>query len=482
MNRCLTAAFVTLALSAVALAQEGLPANHPPTGKAPPLTEEVEKAGLPANHPPMGKAPPLREGAEVPPNHPPVGGSAPPLSDAQKNAPPPASHPPMSAGSDTDTDELLKQFEAGGGSTKDKTFEVAAAVGKLYFKKGRYQDAAKALAEADQKAAETRSFFLAQRKKAASSLPAPEEAGCPPGTKAPLTALLEAAKEKAKAGQSAAAAACARAALEPVLEVEDYQARAAVLTSDSAGAAKHYDWILQVDDRNEAGLYGKAALLLDTKSNEVKALGESKKLWERYLAAHPRAPRTPRALKLKTQVDELIAAGGATKWAEKRAADAKIAAARLPKARPPMARGPFQQQGGGQAGPGPLSQEMVDAVRNTERTPELEQGLAKLVEEGEEHLAHARFQDALDIYKRVVPFQPENGRAKAGMAWALVGLQRQPMADNIWSVAVRSDVSAVDKLGDTLKSKGDAAGAKALWTKLAATSPDYAPKLQSKLQ
>ena len=121
-----------------------------------------------------------------------------------------------------------------------------------------------------------------------------------------------------------------------------------------------------------------------------------------------------------------------------------------------------------------LTPDMVDAVKNTELTPEVVQGLGKLVEEGEEHLAHARFQEALDAYKRVVPFQPDNGRAKAGMAWALVGLNRQPMADRIWGVAVQSDAAAVDHLGDTLQAKGDGASAQALWKKLAQTSPPYA--------
>jgi hypothetical protein len=81
----------------------------------------------------------------------------------------------------------------------------------------------------------------------------------------------------------------------------------------------------------------------------------------------------------------------------------------------------------------------------------------------------------------VVPFQPDNGRAKAGMAWALVG-KGSPMADRIWGVAVGSDAAAVEKLGDTLLAKGDAKGAKALWAKLLQSAPDYPNKaaLQAK--
>lgn len=89
----------------------------------------------------------------------------------------------------------------------------------------------------------------------------------------------------------------------------------------------------------------------------------------------------------------------------------------------------------------------------------------------------------MDAYRRVVPFEPENGRAKAGMAWALVGLNRQPMADRVWSVAVQADPQAVETLGDTLAKKGNAKDARALWAKLAETAPAYAEKanLQKKL-
>jgi hypothetical protein len=62
-----------------------------------------------------------------------------------------------------------------------------------------------------------------------------------------------------------------------------------------------------------------------------------------------------------------------------------------------------------------------------------------------------------------------------------VGLGR-PMADRIWGVAVSSDAAAVEKLGDTLQARGDGRGAKALWTKLLSSAPDYPNKasLQAK--
>ncbi len=419
-------------------------------GNAPPLGPGAEEKPLPPNHPPM-QAPPLGPGGEkqpLPPNHPPT--QAPPLS-----------------GAPGDGEDLLKRVDAAGDlSGKEKTFEVAAALGKLYYGRARYADSAKALAEAEEKGEEARALFLAQRKKAG-ALSSPEEAGCPaPGAGSAYQVLLTAAKEKAKAGQAKSAATCARVALDAVLEVQELRARNAMVSGDPAGALKSYDRILEVDDAHAAALFGRGAVLLETKGDDLKALGETKRSWTKYLASHPAGARAAAVRSLLGQVEVLLAAGGTTKLAQKRAEDAHLAAAKLPKA----------------VAPPTLTPQMMEAVQNTERTPELEQGLAKLVEEGEEHLARQRFQDALDVYKRVVPFQPQNSRAQAGMAWALVGLNRQPMADRVWSVAVGTDASAVDRLGDVLLTKGDAAGAKSLWTKLSASAPAYAEKLKSKLQ
>jgi tetratricopeptide (TPR) repeat protein len=120
-------------------------------------------------------------------------------------------------------------------------------------------------------------------------------------------------------------------------------------------------------------------------------------------------------------------------------------------------------------------------MENVERTPELEAQLTQTVERGEELLARGRFDEALQAYRQVMPLRPD-GRVKAGLAWTLVGLGK-PTADRVWGVAVSADPAAVDQLGETLKAKGDAKGAKALWTKLATSAPDYAARtsLQAKL-
>jgi tetratricopeptide (TPR) repeat protein len=455
-------------------------------------------AAAPANLPP--DHPPVPPGTGASPAHPPTMGAMPeghpPMNDgaaAQPAAPGemPSGHPPMTGKGKLppSADELLKQLDSTEGlRTKEKTFEIASSLGKLYFTNGRWPDAIVYLAQAEEKVAATRALFLEQRKKLGKKpVLSAEEAGCgfTPATAA--EDMRKVAEERAKKGDTAGAAACARAALVPVLEVEVLRGQAMYLTGDKAGALAVFERVLDVSPSDAEALFGRSALLYETKGEDVKALQAAHDGFEAYIAAHPDAARVDLAQQLSKFADESAKAGGRTKWLKMRADERRI---RLSQPTPsaPMAGGPWQggPAAGNPGGAGPdappqLTQEMVDAVQNTERTPELEAGLAKLVEEGEEHLAKGRYDDALGVYRRVVPFQPDNGRAKAGMAWALVG-KGSPMADRIWGVAVGSDAAAVEKLGDTLMAKGDSKGAKALWAKLLLSAPDYPNKaaLQAK--
>lgn len=466
-------------LSLVAAGEPGpLPPGHP---------------ALPPNHPPLSGQPIPAQG-ELPPNYPPLTGQGmspqgTPAPGAPAEGQLPPNHPPLAAsgtvgnhpaGSVPNADELLKKLEqAKDLKDRDKTFEVAAAIGKLYYGGARYTDAINFFRQGLAKAEGARKLYLEQHKKARAAkkeLPPPESAGCAPAADQTLDKLVQKAQEKAKAGDAAAAAACARVALTPVLEAELLLGKALFLSGDSKGAVASFARVLEVNEGDGDALYARGNTLLDSQGDDLKALEQAKKDFA-AVAKAAQGPRAAQAKRLVAQVEAAEGAGGLSKLNAKKAAERKAHPVQVAAApRPPMMGGmgnaPFA--GGSNAAPPALTKEQMEAVQNTERTPELEQGLAKLVEEGEEHLSKGRYQEALDVYKRVVPFQPENGRAKAGMAWALVGLNRQPMADRIWGVAVSADAKAVDDLGNTLKAKGDEKGAKALWTKLASTAPDYA--------
>jgi tetratricopeptide (TPR) repeat protein len=402
----------------------------------------------------------------------------------------PSGHPPAAGGKlPPSADELLKQLDSTEGlRTKEKTFEIASSLGKLYFTNGRWSDAILFFSQAEEKVAATRALFLEQRKKLGKKpIPSAEEAGCGFTSATQAEEMRKVVEERVKKGDTAGAAACARAAMVPVLDVEALHGDALYLSGDKAGALAVFERVLDVAPSDAEALFARSALLYETKGEDVKALQAAHDGFEAYAAAHPDAARVDMAQALSKFAEETAKAGGRTKWLKMRAEERRIRLSQ-PKPSAPMAGGPMMggPMAGNPAGAGPdappqLTKEMVDAVQNTERTPELEAGLAKLVEEGEEHLAKGRYEDALGVYRRVVPFQPDNGRAKAGMAWALVG-KGSPMADRIWGVAVSSDAAAVEKLGDTLMAKGDAKGAKALWAKLLQSAPDYPNKaaLQAK--
>ena len=429
-----------LSLGALGFAEE-LPPGHPPldappgANKAPPLDFSKPNT-LPPGHPPMGEAP-----------------------EARSSAPDPV-----------DSAALMQKLDAAKDlESKEKTFEVAAALGKLYYANGRYAQATPYLVQAEEKAKAVRALFLEQQKKAqaakAAVMPA-EAAGCARAANATLDGLGELAKKKARAGELAASVSCARAALMPLVETENLLANARFIAHDPKGALASFGRVLEISDANPEALYGQAAVLLDSQGDDLKALKLAKADLERFVRDYPTAPRAKQAKAFLARTDEALGAGGITQLVAKREAARKSAP-------PPPPQNPPA-----------LTQQMVDAVQNTERTPEMEAGFQKLIDEAEDHLAKGRFQEALDNYKRVVPFQPENGRAKAGMAWSLVGLNKQPMAERVWSVAVQADPAAVDKLGESLKAKGDSAGAKALWSRLKESAPQYATtaKLDEKLR
>ncbi|KFE63049.1 tetratricopeptide repeat protein [Hyalangium minutum] len=474
----MTLSFALAAAALLAAEPSNLPPNHPPVPPGTQASPARPPPGvLPEGHPAMAPGQGMEDGqGGLPEGHPPMTGSG----AGQGRLPPSA-------------EDLLKQLDATEGlKSREKTFEIASSLGKLYYSNGRPGEAMMYFLQAEQKAVATRALFVEQRKKLGKKpVPSAEEVGCGFTPTTPLADMAKVADERAKKGDVAGSAACARSALEPVLEVEVMRGQALYLTGDKAGALTIFERVLDVAPSNAEALFSRSAVLYETKGEDVKALRAAHEGFEAYVAAHPDAPRVDLAKQLSVFAEETAKAGGREKWKQQRAEERRIRlsqprpsapmAGNMPMAGGPMAGGPMAGNSGAQGGPPALTQEMVDAIQNTERTPELEAGLAKLVEEGEEHLSKGRWDDALGVYRRVVPFQPDNGRAKAGMAWALVG-KSSPMADRVWGVAVGSDAAAVEQLGDRLMAKGDAKGAKALWAKLLQSAPSYPNKaaLQAK--
>lgn len=399
---------------------------------------------LPADHPAMGSSPGAPASSDqLPPGHPPLdqlqGMRAPLL--------PPGS--PAQGPSAEDSVRTLDQTKDS--KTREKGFEVAAAVGKLYYGQARYADAAEYLGQAWAKSEPAR----AAAKKLS---PAPGTPCAQP--------TLGLAELLARRSDAKLLAACLPQGVEASLEVGEMRANALFLAGDLQGAISALNALLEAAPARGEALFSRGAVRLEGWGDDPAELKKAKADFDRLLKVAPGSPRAAGAKALSARADLLIAAGGAKKLAQREAAERR--------AHPAGAPGGEVQPAGGQSGDiAPVSPEAMEAVKNTERTPELKQGLAKLVEEGEAHLAKREYDEALGDYTRVVPFEPENGRAKAGMAWAMVGLKK-PAAERVWEVAVSSDPAAVDALGKMLQAAGAGADAKELWKKLAQSAPGYA--------
>jgi tetratricopeptide (TPR) repeat protein len=454
------------ALSAAALlfGATPLPPGHPPIAAGQQAASGSQTAG-PLAAPPLTDA--QREAGALPAGHPQIGAAAPP-----QRVPP-------------SSQQLLDQLDhVKGLKDQEKPFDVAAAVGKLYYANGRFSDSLVFFRQALAKEAPLRALYLSQLAKAGGekALPSADAAGCTLAKDGDAKPLEAKAVALAKAGKAAAAARCAREALKPALDVGSLLGNALFLSGDTDGALAAHAQVLAVSPDDEESLYGHAGAEFDGAGDDLPRLTQARTELTRFLSRYPGQPHAAQAKLLLARTEDALQSGGLSKLPHKRLTGALPVAPRTggPMAGGPMAGGagpanaPFA---GGGGSPPPLSQDTIDAIQNTERTPEMMKGLAQLLDQGEAALAAGKFQDALDDYKRVVPFMPQSGRAKAGMAWALVGLNKQPMADRVWQVAVGADAAAVDQLGDALKGHGDAAGAQALWSKLAQSAPDYAAKV-----
>jgi tetratricopeptide (TPR) repeat protein len=377
-------------------------------------------------------------------------------------APLPPNHPPIGSLPALSSEALVKKLdETQGLKDREKPFEIAASLGRLYLGQGRYAEAKTYYAQAVAAAEPVRALYLKEKRVLGDQpVPSAAEAGCAPGPQLTQQVVLEKAQAHVKAGRHTGAVACLRVGMGSLAEAETVLGHTQFLLGDTEGALATYTRVLETFEGNVEARYARAALLLDAKGDDAKSLEQAKADFERFLADAPTALQAPQATRLLEQTRKAIAAGGLSKVAP------QVAVALAP---------PLPQPGM----PPVLSKETMEAFQNAPRTPEMEANFAKLVEEAEEHLARGRFQEALGNYRQVMPFQPDNPRVRAGMAWTMVKLNRQPMADNVWRVATENP-DAVAALGDRLKAKGDADGAQALWQRLRETVPSYAPRLKEK--
>jgi tetratricopeptide (TPR) repeat protein len=354
-------------------------------------------------------------------------------------------------------EELLKKLDGTPGlQDRAKPFEISASLTRLYFSQGRHKDAQLYAKDALATAKPALDFYAEQKKKLGAQKPA-AAAGCTPEKPKDdnLANGLEVARAFAAAKKIPAAVACARRALTGVADLMLLQGHLHFVLKDlTAARATYEDVLVRFDDVPDA-LYARGALTVDERPDDVKALEAAVADLDQFLTRAAQSPKARHAKSLRDRAAAGLKAGGLSKLTPVAAAE------------PPPAPGmPV------------LDPATIAAFQNAPKSADADARYARLIEDGEEALATGRYQEALDGFKQVMPYQPDNPRLRAAMAWSLVKLGK-PMADNVWRVATQRP-EAVDALGDRLKAKGDVAGAKAVWKRLAESVPEYAPKLEAK--
>ena len=350
----------------------------------------------------------------------------------------PEGHPQVEASSAPAFSTLAAKLE----SQKEKSFENSVTLGELYESHGLVEKAIGHLTQAADFASPLRQFYAGLRRKwTEGPLPTLPREAC---TATPSTSVAEwMGVLKSKSGDLKASLACAQWALEPVRKADVLLGRLLFLEGKNPEAQKVYARLADVLDE-PFGLYAQAMMLIDSRGEDVASLRQAKALLEVFLKKAPGAPSARQASQMVSWAEKAIAAGG------------------IAQLRPR----PVEKNAAMPSAPA-LAPEVVQAFQKTEQTPEMQANFARILEAAEEHLARGRFQDALNGYKSVMPYQPQNGRVQAGMAWSLIGLNK-PMAQRVWTVAVENHAEAIVALSKTLELKGDKAGAAALRTRLEA--------------
>src|SRR4051812_43604579 len=365
-------------------------------------------------------------------------------------------------------DKLSEQFK-----DKPKTFEVLAALGNLYYENNRFLDAIDSYRQALELSAEAEAQARDLRKsgtKPAKDLPLECRRSGP-------TYGLEQIVAAAKSLAAPRRLRCLDAALEVALAIRARRANALYLVGNPDGAlAEHRKLLAESPDYPES-LFFVGAVTLEESRGDKKKLEEGKKYWKRLLAVAPDHPRADLVRKSLPRADEIFA-----KPKEVAQAGGLPPGHPVPENHPPVGgndpAAPMAHSGApsDRVDPNAIAG-VADAVKNTERTPELERGLDKLTVQAEQLLDQDKYQEARDAIVRVMPMRPGDARTAAILGGAMRGLGRTEMAQRTLSVALQNDPKqprALYEMGRLKASSGDKAGAAESFRSLQTADPKFA--------
>ena len=415
-----------------------------------------------------------------------------------------------------DTKGLLAAVDAmGAAKDKPKPFDVQSAIGNLYYEGARYLDAVDAyrLALATSLPIENELLALeANGVKAAADLPIECRRS---GTTYGLEQIAEAAR-KVVATDPAKALRCLREAVAPAILARARRGNALYLAGQPDGALAEHKRVLLLEKDYPESLFFVGAITLEQSKGNKEQLEEGKKWWRRLLEVAPEHPRAAVVKESLPKADELftpklaapMVAGGGNALP---AGHPPIAAgqaspgpvrpdAQLPPNHPPLDGSPPGTVGGnmpnapmahsgeqgiaapsgpaGQAGPSAETvAAMEDALRQTERTPEMEKGLDDLCNQAEVDLDAGKYAEARGKIVRVMPLRPNDPRTAAIMGAAMRGLGRAEMAERVLGTALAKDPNnarANYELGLLYASRGDKTNAKSKFEAVQAADAKFA--------
>ncbi len=212
--------------------------------------------------------------------------------------------PPSSA-------ELLAQVEAMKSrlASAPKSLEILLALGNLYFQEHRYPDAIGWYDQAVALAEPVWKDYLALPEGARTKEPGPAvRQACARTQTRGFEPLANEARARTRKKDSAGAAFCYRAALEPSIGARIQRANAKLLAGDAAGAVADHEAVLgRIPDQPDA-LYFLGLALAETAEGNVGQLERARALWKRVAELQPNGPYSEDLKVATAEVERRIAA------------------------------------------------------------------------------------------------------------------------------------------------------------------------------
>lgn len=242
--------------------------------------------------------------ADAPPPGPGAPAAAPGSPTSPQPGAPPGQGPPSSA-------ELLAQVEAMKGrlASAPKSLEILLALGNLYYQERRYPDAIGWYDQAIALAEPVWKDYLSLPAGARAKEPALRvKQACARTEARGFEALAKEARARARKKDSAGAAFCYRAALEPAVGARIQRANAKLLAGDAAAAVADHEAVLaRIPDQPDA-LYFLGLALAETAEGDVGQLERARALWKRVAELQPGGPYSEDLKVATAEVERRIAA------------------------------------------------------------------------------------------------------------------------------------------------------------------------------